>query len=362
MVLLERWTLAHERTAADVGSPGSPSSLPRRPSLFESARSLEVPVIYKRTARADTAASRCSRVALTRTHGTGDYAALALHIAAHAAGAPPVSSLQGAVACARCGHLSGQLMRCSCHQHAACPFTLVYSIHAPTAAPPTQAAFSPADDCGRFDFTPVQTPVGLLSATVSFRSHTVRKPLRRQPCRRRLPPLLTRPRRRRTAQATAALLDACGWAGSSGVLRGAPSALASPGEALAPPRILSEYACATPGSGSGQPAVAGALTVRRNTWSTSQQCAPGRLVLKCCSRPDASFAAPHFARRPQPAFKLSPVAARIDVNAVACAGSARALPVPDEDASWMNRHACAPSPPLLLLTRSSSALSGAPLL
>jgi hypothetical protein len=117
MVLLERWTLAHERTAVDVGSPGSPSSLPRRPSLFESARSLEVPVIYKRTARAHTAASRCSRLALTRTRGTGDYAALALHIAAHAAGAPPVSSLQGAVACARCGRLPVRLMRCSCRMY-----------------------------------------------------------------------------------------------------------------------------------------------------------------------------------------------------------------------------------------------------
>jgi hypothetical protein len=48
MVLLERWVLAHERAAA-LDVPSSPTQLPRRPSLFESARSLEVPVIYKRT-------------------------------------------------------------------------------------------------------------------------------------------------------------------------------------------------------------------------------------------------------------------------------------------------------------------------
>jgi hypothetical protein len=57
MVLLERWVLAHERAAGEPGSPGSPAHLPRRPSLFESARSLEVPVIYKRTARAPPCAS-----------------------------------------------------------------------------------------------------------------------------------------------------------------------------------------------------------------------------------------------------------------------------------------------------------------
>jgi hypothetical protein len=54
LVLLERWTFAHERAAAtDSGSPGtSPhATLARRPSLFESARSLEAPVIYKRTVR-----------------------------------------------------------------------------------------------------------------------------------------------------------------------------------------------------------------------------------------------------------------------------------------------------------------------
>ena len=48
MVLLERWVLAHERAASDGSCPASPT---RRPSLFESARSLEVPVIYKRTVR-----------------------------------------------------------------------------------------------------------------------------------------------------------------------------------------------------------------------------------------------------------------------------------------------------------------------
>ena len=54
LVLLERWTFAHERAAAaEASSPGtSPhAALARRPSLFESARSLEAPVIYKRTVR-----------------------------------------------------------------------------------------------------------------------------------------------------------------------------------------------------------------------------------------------------------------------------------------------------------------------
>ena len=56
MVLLERWAFAHERAQPDGAH--SPTAQ-RRPSLFESARSLEVPVIYKRTARAPPRAFGC---------------------------------------------------------------------------------------------------------------------------------------------------------------------------------------------------------------------------------------------------------------------------------------------------------------
>jgi hypothetical protein len=164
MVLLERWVLAHERAAVlDFGSPSSPAQLPRRPSLFESARSLEVPVIYKRTV-----IMLRSLYALLRT--------LPAHRLFLACKARPRGSV---LTCKmlRCSPplLGLSALRCAApttQNNVACPFSLVYTI----SASPTPAPLGlDADNCGRFDFTPVQTPAGVLTASAAYLSHAVRR-------------------------------------------------------------------------------------------------------------------------------------------------------------------------------------------
>ena len=122
---------------------------------------------------------------------------------------------------------------------AGCPYSLVCSVRGAGAArhAASQLEFK-AEDAARFEFTPVQTPVGQLTASVEHLSEA----------------------------AVARVLGAfAGWAEFLQASRGlaAEVRVASP-EA---PRIINDYATSLPSA--GEPAARGSLTVRRSSWSLS---------------------------------------------------------------------------------------------
>jgi hypothetical protein len=124
---------------------------------------------------------------------------------------------------------------------AGCPFSLFCTVRGASAArhaAASQLEFA-ADDAARFEFTPVQTPVGQLTAAVEHLSEA----------------------------SVARVLGAfAGWAEFMQASRSlaAEVHLARP-EA---PRIFNNYATSLPAA-AGEPAARGSLTVRRSSWSLS---------------------------------------------------------------------------------------------
>ena len=124
---------------------------------------------------------------------------------------------------------------------AGCPFSLFCAVRGEGAVrhAASQLEFK-AEDAARFDFTPVQTPVGQLTATVEHMSEA----------------------------AVARVLGAfAGWAEFLQASRslGAEVQVASPDTSR--PRIFDDYATSLPSP--GEPSARGSLTVRRSSWSLS---------------------------------------------------------------------------------------------
>jgi hypothetical protein len=121
-----------------------------------------------------------------------------------------------------------------------CPFTLICCVRGAAAArhAASQLEFKAEDDVGRFDFTPVQTPVGQLTAAVEHLGE---------------------------AAAARVLCTFAGWAEFLQASRG----LAAEVHVARPeaPRIFNDYATSLPSA--GEPAARGSLTVRRSSWSLS---------------------------------------------------------------------------------------------
>lgn len=121
---------------------------------------------------------------------------------------------------------------------AGCPFSLFCTVRGASAArhaAASQLEFAAAD-AARFDFTPVQTPVGQLTAAVEHLSEA----------------------------SVARVLGAfAGWA----EFLQASRSLAAEVHVARPeaPRIFNDYATSLP----GEPAARGSLTVRRSSWSLS---------------------------------------------------------------------------------------------
>lgn len=135
LTLLERWVWAHEPVATSEGTQGDAASSPRtssRPSLFESERSLEVPVIYKRAV-----IFLRSLYVLLRT-------------------------------------LPAHRLFLSSTRDADCSFSLVFRLSAPTTG--LREGFA-TDDCSCFEFTPVETPIGRLTGAVAYRHKARRRVL-----------------------------------------------------------------------------------------------------------------------------------------------------------------------------------------
>ena len=140
-----------------------------------------------------------------------------------------------------------------------CPFSLFCSVRGASAARHAASHLEfKAEDVARFDFTPVQTPVGQLTAAVEHLSE---------------------------AAAARVLASFAGCAEFLQASRG----LAAEVHVARPeaPRIFNDYATSLPSA--GEPAARGSLTVRRSSWSLS--------AAPMCVRTAAALSARAFARR-----------------------------------------------------------------
>jgi hypothetical protein len=140
---------------------------------------------------------------------------------------------------------------------AGCPFSLFCTVRGASAArhaAASQLDFAASDDAARFDFTPVQTPVGQLTAAVEHLSEA----------------------------SVARVLGAfAGWAEFMQASR-SPAAEVHVSRPEAP-RIFNDYATSLP-SAAGEPAARGSLTVRRSSWSLSTAPMCVRAAASACAR------------------------------------------------------------------------------
>jgi hypothetical protein len=139
---------------------------------------------------------------------------------------------------------------------AGCPYSLFCAVRGEGAArhAASQLEFK-AEDAARFDFTPVQTPVGQLTASVEHLSEA----------------------------AVAHVLGAfAGWAEFLQASRGLGGEVQVSSPETSRPRIFDDYATSLPSP--GEPAARGSLTVRRNSWSLSAgpMCVRAALSMPAC--------------------------------------------------------------------------------